>query len=325
MADTERHFKYDVAFSFLQRDEPLATKLNDLLAGRVTTFFYPRQQEDIAGTDGEATFNRVFSVDARIVVVLYRDGWGKTPFTRIEETAIRNRAFDEGYDFVLFIPLDTPPTVPKYLPKTRLWIGVERWGVEAAAAVIEARVQEAGGNPRTETAVEHASRLARDMDAAKRRSQFLDSDDGMSAMFAETARVIDAINDIADQSRDLKLDFENDRHREAIVRAKGYSISIALSIGGIPRKSRLVIVTWKGHATLRRGAQFAREVSVRKFRFDVDRSERNGWREGEGEPFYTSPELADVIVRELLDCVRDDQLGDSRAPITIIGADDDDD
>jgi hypothetical protein len=121
-------FKYDVAFSFLTQDEPLATRLNDLLAGRLNTFLYARQQETIAGTDGEQTFNRVFGDEARLVVVLYRAGWGETRFTRFEQTAIRNRGAEDAYEFALFIPLDSPPTVPKWLPQYRLWIGIDRWG-----------------------------------------------------------------------------------------------------------------------------------------------------------------------------------------------------
>ena len=103
-------YKYDVAFSFLARDEGLATELNDLLQDRVRTFLYSRKQGEIAGKDGEQSFNAVFGKEARLVVVLYRRGWGETPWTRIEETAIRNRAFEYGYDFVKFIPLDEPPS-----------------------------------------------------------------------------------------------------------------------------------------------------------------------------------------------------------------------
>jgi hypothetical protein len=35
--------------------------------------------------------------------VFYRQEWGETPFTRIEQTAIRNRAFHEGHSFTLFV------------------------------------------------------------------------------------------------------------------------------------------------------------------------------------------------------------------------------
>ncbi|MBN2402645.1 MAG: hypothetical protein JXN64_09610 [Spirochaetes bacterium] len=111
----EKKYKYDIAFSFLAEDEPLAVVLADLLQNRVNIFLYSKKQSDIAGTDGELTFNKVFAELSRLVVVLYRKGWGESPWTRIEETAIRNRAYNYGYDFVKFIPLDDPPNVPSSL------------------------------------------------------------------------------------------------------------------------------------------------------------------------------------------------------------------
>jgi hypothetical protein len=72
----ELDFKYDVAFSFLQEDEGLATQINDRLQDRYRTFLYPKAQEQLAGTDGEMMFNAVFAKEARSVAVLLRDRWG---------------------------------------------------------------------------------------------------------------------------------------------------------------------------------------------------------------------------------------------------------
>lgn len=69
---SEKDYKYDVAFSFLQQDEELAMKLSQLLAGRLSTFVYSRKQGEVAGSDGEQRFNKVFGEEARVVVVLYR-------------------------------------------------------------------------------------------------------------------------------------------------------------------------------------------------------------------------------------------------------------
>ena len=157
----ERKYEYDVAFSFLAQDEPIAVQLNDLLQSRLRTFVYSGRQDEVAGTDGEKTFNAVFGEQSRLVVVLYRNGWGQTPWSRIEETAIRNRAYEEGYDFVKVIPLDEKATVPRWLPKTQLWLGLNRWGMAGAASVIDARVQELGGQSREETVQGRAARLAR--------------------------------------------------------------------------------------------------------------------------------------------------------------------
>src|ERR1017187_8158044 len=169
----ERKYEYDVAFSFLAQDEPIAVQLNDLLQSRLRTFVYSGRQDEVAGTDGEKTFNAVFGEQSRLVVVLYRNGWGQTPWTRIEETAIRNRAFDQGYDFVKFVPLDENLSVPKWLPRTQLWLGLKRWGAAGAVSVIEARVQELGGEPHEESVQERAARFERSRKFSEERRQFL--------------------------------------------------------------------------------------------------------------------------------------------------------
>jgi hypothetical protein len=74
-------FKYDVAFSFVAQDEGLATQLADQFEGRLRVFLYSRKQEQLAGTDGEKSFNDVFAAQSRLVVVLYRDEWGQSPWT----------------------------------------------------------------------------------------------------------------------------------------------------------------------------------------------------------------------------------------------------
>jgi hypothetical protein len=172
-------FDYDVAFSFLARDEGLALQLNDLLQDRVRTFIYTERQKELAGKDGEIAFGSVFGAKARFVALLYRAEWGETPWTRIEETAIRNRGYDEAYDFLLCIPLDDPPHAPKWIPRNKLWIGLERWGLEGAAAVIEARVQELGGQPAIETIGSKAARLSRKQEFERSRQQFIDSSEGV--------------------------------------------------------------------------------------------------------------------------------------------------
>jgi hypothetical protein len=144
---TSSDFKYDVAFSFHREDEGLATRLNDLLQDRFSTFLYSKRQEILAGTDGEESFSRVFAKEARCVVVLYRKEWGETPFTRIEQMAIRKRAFEEGYDFTLFIPTEDRTSLPPWMPRQRLYWGLKRFALSGAAGAIEARIQELGGEP----------------------------------------------------------------------------------------------------------------------------------------------------------------------------------
>jgi len=165
-------FKYEVAFSLLSQDEGLAMQLNDLLQDRVKTFIYSERQKELAGTDGEETFGKVFREDARLVVVLYRAGWGETKWTRVEQTAIRTRGFEHGYDFAKFIPLDEPARLPPWLPPMQIYIGLKRFGIEGAAAVIEQRIRDLGGHAHQETIEERAQRLERQAAFEHRRSTF---------------------------------------------------------------------------------------------------------------------------------------------------------
>ena len=154
-------FQYDVAFSFVSQDEALAVDLNERLKDYLTTFICTdrERQEILAGRDGDEALSLAVGKYARTVVVLYRAGWGERGTTNVEATAIRTRALEFGYDFATFIPLDHPSTVPKWLPRNRIWVGLARWGVDHAATVIESRVQEAGGTPKELTATDIAARV----------------------------------------------------------------------------------------------------------------------------------------------------------------------
>ncbi len=89
------------------------------------------------------------------------------------------------------------------MPKTRLWFGLDRFGLTGAAAVIEARIQELGGEPRVESITDRAARLQRahELDEAKKR--FRESELGVgeakgafnrltTALEAKSAEIADA-------------------------------------------------------------------------------------------------------------------------------------
>jgi hypothetical protein len=179
--ETADAFKYDIAFSFVKEDEGLAGEINDRIQDRYRTFLYSKAQEHLAGTDGEQNFNAVFGEQARIVVVLLRPEWGRTPWTRIEETAIKNRAFNQGYDFATFIITKSGTPIPDWLPKTRLWYDLERFGIDGAAAVLGSRIQDRGGDAVEETLAERAARFQRAQLFAQDRDAFQRGYDGVNA------------------------------------------------------------------------------------------------------------------------------------------------
>jgi len=300
-------YTFDVAFSFLQRDEPLALQLNDRLQDRVKTFIYTEQQKVVAGTDGEETFHRVFGKEARIVVVLFRKGWGESRWTRIEETAIRNRGHEHGYRFTVFIPLEEPPTVPEWLPSAQVWVDLNRFGTDAAAAVIDARIQDSGGQVHQESIEEHARRIERAMQFDKRREAF-QGNEGVRTAQQEFANLKKALAVRADSVKN--------------------SSSIALSVGDhagmfwITGLGRALGMTWQQEASNHlKGAflhvrlmshlppgpgqwMFEKPTVGRsmRFAFNLLPSEAGGWFSDDAQPrIFSTDTLAEYLTKFYLE------------------------
>jgi hypothetical protein len=192
-------FEYDVAFSFHSLDEGTAVQINDRLRGRYLTFLYSEHQKTVAGRDGEMIFNEVFRNKARFVAVLYRKEWGETPFTLIEQRAIRNRAYEQGYGFTLFIPTEAKPTMPPWVERTRLYFSLERFGIDGAAAVIESKLQELGVAPTIEGAKERAVRLQRSLDFKHQKEAFDKTSAGAEAGAQSFVSIMEKIKAIVEE------------------------------------------------------------------------------------------------------------------------------
>lgn len=137
--------KYEVAISFLSRDEPIAKDLHDRLSASLSVFFFPRNQEELAGTNGMETMRLPFLDQSRISIVLYRDGWGKTPWTGVEETAITEGCLKGGWKKLFFIMLDESKNLPTWLPEHHVRFNLKDYGIDQAVGAIKLRVQEQGG------------------------------------------------------------------------------------------------------------------------------------------------------------------------------------
>jgi hypothetical protein len=262
----------------------------------------------LAGTDGEKTFNAVFGDEARLVVVLYRDGWGQTPWTRIEETAIRNRAYDHGYDFVKFIPLDDKPAVPKWLPRTQLWLGIKRWGAEGAASVIEARVEELGGEAKEESALDRATRFERSRKFIEQRQQFLNSDAGVNAANTEFENLTSSVERLIaeiKESASVPLQMKKAGNQFLVL-----GLRIGLSVEWLNRfrntldQSKLCISLWNAHPLFPGIRHFnePKQLGEETFKFDLLPSAQTCWSyDGYVERSLDTHSLADFILKYYID------------------------
>lgn len=304
----EPDYKYDLALSFLAEDESLATQLSDLLQDRFEIFLYSRKQEQLAGTDGEITFNSVFGSEARFVAVLYREGWGQTPWTRIEETAIRNRAFEEGYDFVIFIPVDTSPSVPKWLPKTQLYVGLNRWGIQGAASVLEDRINQRGGTPKVEGVGERAKRLERSRQFDEERKAFFNGpgvqqgDKEFETLSQALEENVEIINRAASN---ISLVAKKANRQIVILERR-----ISMNIQWRPRfinsleEAKLEVSIWRGHAPFPNVIPIEQpeRLNLTTYKFDLIHPGVAGWKSGGAQARdFSTLELAESILKTLMD------------------------
>lgn len=176
LVKVDKTYEVEVAFSFLKEDEVLAYKINDTIQDRYSTFIYSEHQKELVGKDGTETFRQVFEEKARIVVVLYRESWGTTFWTRVEETSIKHRAMEESPDFTIFISLDGQK--PKWLSKTQIWYDFDRFGVNPTAAIIEKRIAEYNGQIREESIIDQANRHKRQIKRQRELEEYLLSEQG---------------------------------------------------------------------------------------------------------------------------------------------------
>jgi hypothetical protein len=297
-------FSYDVALSFLAEDEALAREIAATLPN-LKVFVYSERQAEIAGTDGAETFANVFGRDARIVVVLYREKWGTTKWTRIEEMAIKNRLLNDGADFLTFIHLEPGKPTPRWLPQTRLWVDLERLGVAGAVSVIEERVRQAGGAVREETAEDNAARLQREQEAEARRLGFLKSDDGVRAADESAAAIFAAMGRIAEKT---SVEFVRAPSGGALYR-DGFTVEV-----GWTRQwrntlddSSLHVIEWQGrpdfHDRRYHRREPPKELKRHDLNFDVEQDE-HVWRDRKTGHVFSTERVADGAVKMLLERVR---------------------
>ena len=310
---SKKKYKYDVAFSFLQRDEDIAIKLSDLLKGRYATFIYSENQAELAGNDGEKIFNSVFGKECRIAVVLFRNDWGKTKWTRIEMTSIRNRAFEDGYDFTLFIPLEENVKLPRWLPKTQIWHNYNRWGIESTASRIEDKIQQEGGIEKVESISDKAARIDREIDFKKKKESFLNSAEGVQAAHQEFAILFDEIDkivkDITDNNQHFNIGFDRDRGgRQITLKYHAYSLIVAWNGNVINELSTsfLNIGLWK---RLSRFDPYEKNEKLfeHKVKFDLFTSNDYGWFLPRDKKTYSSKQLAEIVVSFILEKIRDQE------------------
>jgi hypothetical protein len=220
--------KHDVAISFLVKNEPIARELTVRLEGALDVFYFPRKQEELAGTDGLESMREPF-MDSRVAVVIFDDPWGATPWTRVEETAIKERCLDQGWDGLMFVQVSKTATLPKWLPRTNVRFSLEDYGIDGLAGAVKAQVQRLGGKIQRPDALARAKRVKADQDYLRDREAMMRDTQWITGTVLPGVRktlqeVIRLTQDVNAQSQ-LSIQ-SRASNQQAVIRANQVSLSM---------------------------------------------------------------------------------------------------
>lgn len=304
--------KYDVAISFLARDEVLGRELSERLEGALNVFFFPHKQEELVGTNGLESMREPF-FKSRVVVVMYREPWGQTPWTRVEESAIGERCLSSGWDGLVFVNLDRKGALPKWLPSTHVRFNMEDYGLDQLVGVIKARVQQYGGTIARPDAMTDARRVQRtakfaaDRERLRRDAGWIESQVHRSVedTIAEVMQLVERLN--KSEGFDIR---SGAREKECVLRYRYVSFSIywrQTFFNHIDDDDTDLRLAEFSGAVLLPGEQGiiwrnAKRLREHYFKPEVSETRELVWVESTKERFAPS-QLADRIMRIFLDLV----------------------
>lgn len=311
-------FKYEVAFSFLERDEETAYALNDLLQDRLKTFIYSKQQKDLVGRDGQIAFRKVFVDEARIVVVLYREEWGTTKWTRVEEEAIKERVFEESPDFLVFINLDRGK--PEWLSQAHLRLYLEKYGLKNATAIIESRVEQYGGKVHMETVADKAKRHRRELDFKQWLSALYASKQGVDMAIEQFSSVVQQVSKELESLRNesgVPISTKSQDNSYFICSSDGvaigfhwkYKYSNTLSNSSLEVR----VVDAEEYSKFRSPSYKPRRYFQACYKFTVNQTKEGGWRLEKDEDFIRTAQLVEEWLGKFLEQVHTTRIGQAKS------------
>lgn len=313
----EHRPKLDVALSFMMPDIALARRLHLALSETLTVFFFERSQEEITGRHGDEVFRTPF-LEARVSVVLYRQGYGEKGWTGVERTAIGEACLANGYRNLFVVATEPKTKIPPWIPATHIYFIVETFPEEQLVGAIRSKVLELGGEPQPMTAEKRARLLQEDQRYEADRKRFWG--EGLPIIEREVAAVFD---EIARKVRELdkgpvrSFDVGHDG-RCCVVRAKNASLIIRWEREGYGSIETDELKTTEYAARMQLpgepgimwwGEDPPKPRGTNAYLLDLTLSRKHGWREKHewrGRAATTdlsSPALADRLIVQFFDLV----------------------
>jgi hypothetical protein len=313
-------FKYDVAISFVVQDVSIATALNDKLCESLRVFFFPRNQEELAGTDGLESMRKPFFEESRLNVVIYRERWGNTPWTGVEAAAIRDSCLNCEFRNVFFFMVEPKDKKPKWLPDTPVRFNYGEFTLEQAIGAIKARVQERGGHFESLTPLKRAEQLRAEEKYQRARSR-MSSDEGLQQIQEEVAILVRRVENQVGELRShghAGLECEANPSEHVILRYQRVGMIIrwsqrwsnSLEDSGLfveEYNSRLLFNSELGQQMYIKRPEI---IQTHHFNPDVSRGFAYGWKAAKGaNDFIPTESLADFCLIKFIDLIERDIKG----------------
>lgn len=302
--------KWDISISFLAADEPTAAAFYNALSKGLEVFFYPRSQEDLAGTNGLETMRGPFLAEnSRVVLVLYRPPWGQTPWTGVEEIAIRDRCLNDRFESLFFVMLDKESTPPVWLPHTYVRFNYTDFGLEEAIGAIKRRVQERGGAIRPLTPAKRVD-LYKEEQQYLRDKQVLRSSDARAIVGTAVSDVTKKVEALCAEIKDEFLAIEvHVESGQCHLRNQRVSMVVSLQWSNfdcelvVREFNRRLAVPKLGEQPIYAGVQ-PKETRATRFLPEINRARELGWIEqNQPSSFISCEALANRIVIEFVNLV----------------------
>ena len=302
------NYKYDIAFAFLEKDEPLATQINDLLKDKFKTFLNSKKQDYKDDLEREMLLLDVFKKQSSCVVLFYRNKWGTTPYTAIEEKAIRTRISKEGNDHTIVISLDNPPVIPKYLSKAQIWTELAKVGINGTAAFIEEQVRALGGGLSEDLTINAATEIKQEPQFEVESSKFLESVSGLEIAVIELKKLFSSLeiekNIITESDKSISLTYKKDENN-CIINYGEFSIKFYSQSdkNNLLNDSPLYFEMQKQDNT----SNGLNILAVEEYHFELKKVGVYGWIKGaDSDSFISSKQLAKYSINLLLNQMDDE-------------------
>jgi hypothetical protein len=301
-------YEFEIAISFLKGDEILALQIRDSLAP-IPVFVYSKEQEQIVGTDGVETFRDVFRNRARVSLVLFREDWGKTPWTRVEESAIRDRCLEVGWEYLVLVQLQKSK-VPKWVPDSYIFLDFVTFGLSDLIGVLKGKLLKSGVELKQKTPADRAYEIAQQEKFAKETHRLLVSGDNefrkaSAALFKHLEDRLDQVRGRTGWSIDC-----GSRDDDTFVASTGEASIELASENLYPNNAAgayLTFMTFEGRVpTPKQRGTFLmfdepRRTSTRKL--EISRLPEIGWCWKRGESVEKPEAIADFIVDSFLSAI----------------------